>query len=101
MRLAAALREAGLPHQALAELRRVQRGRPGLLEASVQLGVVLYSLGRASDAVAQWRRVLAADPARRDARMYLKLVPEPAPDTGSGRLPPGRSPAGQPPPGDR
>lgn len=80
MRLAAALREAGLPHQALAELRRVQRGNPELVEASVQLGVVLYSLGRASDALGQWRRVLAADPSRRDARMYLRLVREPASD---------------------
>ena len=74
IRLASALREAGLPQQALAELGRVLRASPGLLDAVVQIGVVEYSLGRSEEAVARWQAALAQDPARRDAAMYLRLL---------------------------
>jgi hypothetical protein len=52
----------------------VQRSNPAFLDASVQRGVTLYSLGRTSEAVAQWSDVLERDPGRADARMYQRLV---------------------------
>jgi len=42
----------------------------------VQLGLTYYALGRAQDARERWEAVLRHDPARRDARMYLRLVTE-------------------------
>lgn len=74
VRLSAVLRDAGLPHRAIRELLRVRRNRPQLLEAGVQLGLTLYTLGRARDAVEQWRAVLERDPARADARTYIDMV---------------------------
>jgi tetratricopeptide (TPR) repeat protein len=74
LRLAATLREAGLPHQALAELERVRRANPAWLDAGVQAGLVHYSLGRADEAAREWRAVLERDPKRRDAAMYLRML---------------------------
>jgi tetratricopeptide (TPR) repeat protein len=73
-RLAIALREAGFPDRALAELARVRRANPDLLDAAVQSGVTLYTLGRAEEAIAEWRGVLERDRTREDARMYLRMV---------------------------
>lgn len=73
-RLGITLREAGLPDRALAEFARVRRGNPDFLDASVQAALTLYTLGRADEAVARWREVLERDPAREDARMYLRMV---------------------------
>jgi len=73
-RLAVTLREAGLPDRALAELARVRRGNPDFLDASVQIGLTLYTLGRCDEALAEWRGVVERDPAREDARMYLRMV---------------------------
>src|SRR5262249_34067989 len=44
-RLAVALRERGLPDQAIRELARVLRAKPAFVDASVQLGLVHWSLG--------------------------------------------------------
>ena len=74
VRLSVVLRDAGLPHRAIRELLRVRRNRPQLLEAGVQLGLTLYTLGRAHDAIEQWRAVLERDPARDDARTYIRMV---------------------------
>jgi len=74
LRLGVALREAGLPHQALAEFQRIRRSHAGLGDAAVQTGLTLYTLGRAEEARQEWEQVLQAEPARRDARMYLRLV---------------------------
>jgi tetratricopeptide (TPR) repeat protein len=73
-RLGVALREAGLPSRSIAELQRVLRANADYLDAQVQLGVTYYTLGRAAEARAQWSAVLARDPAREDARMYLRLL---------------------------
>jgi tetratricopeptide (TPR) repeat protein len=73
-RLAVALREAGLPHQALEEFGRIRRSHSGFLDADVQAGLTLYTLGRADEARREWQAVLEADPDRQDARMYLRLV---------------------------
>jgi len=73
-RLATALREAGLPDRALAELDRVRRGNPDFLEAAVHRALTLYTLGRTGEAIDAWRRVLERDPTREDARMYLRMV---------------------------
>jgi tetratricopeptide (TPR) repeat protein len=73
-RLAVTLREAGLPDQALAELARVRRGNPDFLDASVQIGLTLYTLGRCDEAEAEWRGVVERDRLREDARMYLRMV---------------------------
>jgi cytochrome c-type biogenesis protein CcmH/NrfG len=40
----------------------------------VQLGLTYWSLGRTEQAIAEWQRVLSAEPERADARMYLRLV---------------------------
>lgn len=74
LRLAVALREAGLPHQSLAELQRLRRVNPGWLDAGVQIGLVLYALGRSEEAVREWRSVLAREPERRDAAMYVRML---------------------------
>ncbi len=73
-RLASALREAGLPDQALRELRRILRVNPDFLAAQVQLGLTYYTLGRTPEAVREWRDALQRDPARREARWYLRMV---------------------------
>jgi tetratricopeptide (TPR) repeat protein len=86
-RLAIALREAGFPDRALAELARVRRAVPGLLDAAVQTGLTLYTLGRADEAVAQWRAVLEQDRLREDARMYLRMVGASRPPGPSGSAP--------------
>ena len=36
--------------------------------------MTLYTLGRTDDAIAEWEAVLAKDPTREDAKMYLRLV---------------------------
>ena len=69
-----ALRQAGLPNRALAEFRRVQRSHGDYLDAAVQAGLTLYTLGRADDARREWQGVLQQDPEHREAQMYLRLV---------------------------
>jgi hypothetical protein len=58
----------------------VRRASPGLLDAAVQVGVALYSLGRSEEAVREWQAVQARDPERRDAAMYLRLVAQAGPE---------------------
>jgi len=74
MRLAVALRESGLPNQALAELKRLRRANPAWLDTGVQIGLVQYALGRSEQAVTEWRAVLDREPERRDAAMYLRML---------------------------
>jgi tetratricopeptide (TPR) repeat protein len=73
-RLAVALREHGLPDQALRELDRVLRANPGYVDAIVQRGLTLWSLGQADRAAAAWRDVVRLEPDRPDAPLYLRLV---------------------------
>ena len=56
------------------EFRRCLRANPDFLDASVQLGLTLYTLARTAEAVAEWNSVLARDASNADARMYLRLV---------------------------
>ena len=72
--MAIALREAGLPHKAVEDLKRVLRARPGYLDAAVQLGLSYYTLGRSQEAVREWQAVLRRDPSREDVRIYLRMV---------------------------
>jgi tetratricopeptide (TPR) repeat protein len=72
-RLAVALREHGLPDQAIRELVRVLRAKPALVDASVQLGLVHWSLGQADRAGELWREALRAAPDREDIQAYLRL----------------------------
>jgi tetratricopeptide (TPR) repeat protein len=88
-RLAITLREAGFPDRALAELARVRRANPDLLDAAVQAGLTLYTLGRSEEALAEWRGVLERDRTREDARMYLRMVTR---SLGSQLDPPGKLP---------
>lgn len=73
-RLALALRESGLPDQAIRELVRVERANPSLVDVPIQLGLVHWSLGRAEQAAEQWRRALALDAGRTDVQAYLRLA---------------------------
>ncbi len=73
-RLAVTLREHGLPTQAIAELSRILRDNEQYAEARVQLGLTYYTLGRLPEAIEAWRQVAEAEPARDDARMYLRMV---------------------------
>lgn len=73
-RLAMTLRDAGLPNQAIQELRRVLRENPRHLASMVQLGVTYYTLGRSDEATRVWEQVLALEPGRGDAAMYLRMV---------------------------
>ena len=57
-------------------------------EMMVQSGLTLYSLGRATDAIRSWTQVLANEPTREDAQMYLRLVRTRKP------VPPAASPRG-------
>ncbi|NNL86886.1 MAG: tetratricopeptide repeat protein [Myxococcales bacterium] len=82
-RLAVTLREQSLPTQAIAELTRILRANEQYAEARVQLGLTYYTLGRLPEAIAAWRTVAAAEPAREDARMYLRMVRETATDGGA------------------
>src|SRR5262249_44610352 len=54
-RLGVTLREAGFPDRALAELARVRRGNPDLLDAAVQTGLTPYPPGRGEEAMAGGR----------------------------------------------
>ena len=58
----------------MTQLRRVLHERPGLHEASIQLGLTLYTLGRTGEAIREWNTVVEKDPTREEARMYLRLV---------------------------
>jgi len=73
-RLAVALRDAGLPFQALTELERILDARPELVASRLQQGLTWYGLGRLDEARRAWREVLALDPTRREAAMYLRLI---------------------------
>ena len=77
------MREAGLPDRALAEFARVLRGNPDFLDALVQTGLTLYSLGRTDEAIGQWKAVLVRDRRREDARMYLRMVARSGADLGN------------------
>jgi tetratricopeptide (TPR) repeat protein len=73
-RLGIALREAGLPNHAIGEFKRVLRTHSDYLESAVQLGLTYYTLGRTPKALEEWESVLARDPSREDARMYIRMV---------------------------
>lgn len=96
-RLAIALREAGLPFQALAELERILDARPELVASRVQQGLTWYGIGRLDEARRAWREVLVLDPTRREAAMYLRLIDgaddRSASTSGELGLPPSTSPA--------
>jgi tetratricopeptide (TPR) repeat protein len=74
VRLAATLRDGGYPDRAIRELLRVRRAHPQLVEAGVQLGLTFFSLGQTARAVDEWRAVLERNPARDDARTYIRMV---------------------------
>jgi len=77
-RLAVALREKGLPDQAIRELARVLRAKPAFVDATVQLGLVHWSLGQAERAAEVWREALRTAPGREDIEAYLRLCTRPA-----------------------
>lgn len=73
-RLAVALREAGLPAQAATEFQKILAAHAGLLDSQIQLGLTWYTMGRTTDAIAEWTAVLEKDPGHDEACMYLRLV---------------------------
>ena len=73
-RLGVVLREAGLPHQAAEEFKRILRAERGLVETRIQLGLTYYSLGRADEALAEWDRAAAGAPEREDVNVYRRML---------------------------
>lgn len=76
-RLAVSLREKALPDQAIRELTRVLRANPTFIDASVQLGLVHWSLGQAERAADLWREALRGAPGRADIQAYLRVCDRP------------------------
>ena len=74
LKLAHALRDAGLADQALTEYRTASESAPAYLPARVALGAALHACGKVDEARDQWELVLQQDPAHRTASMYLKLA---------------------------
>jgi tetratricopeptide (TPR) repeat protein len=64
----------GLPRPRARRARARAPREPGRLDAAVQTGLTLYTLGRGEEAIAEWRAVLERDRTREDARMYLRMV---------------------------
>ena len=60
----------------MAEFQKILEDRPGFVAARVHLGVTLYSMGRAEEALKEWTEVLRLDPANKSCQMYINLVKE-------------------------
>ena len=72
-KLAAALRENNELVNSLKELKTVLRSNAKYLPAIIQLGITYYSMGKNSEAVKSWKKVLAENPENENAHMYIKL----------------------------
>lgn len=74
IRLAAALREAGLLEEGLAEVEHVLENRPGEVSALIQQGILLYLLGNKENARRAWEEALFRDPLNKLVQLYLHTL---------------------------
>lgn len=74
IRLAAALREAGLLEEGLAEIEHVLENRPGEVSALIQQGILLYLLGKKENARRAWEEALFRDPLNKLIQLYLHTL---------------------------
>jgi tetratricopeptide (TPR) repeat protein len=71
------LREMGDVAGAIGELERVRSENPKFIAGRLKLGLGYHAAGRRDEAAAEWRAVLALEPADRTAPMYLALLESP------------------------
>lgn len=74
LKMAKALRDLGRLNDSLAELVRLREEKPGYLPARLQLGILLWAVGRLSEARAEWDYVLSREPDNRLATFYKAAV---------------------------
>lgn len=74
VRLAIALRESGRLEDGLAELDRATADKPDLVSALVQRGIILYLLGRKSEARESWENALFREPLNKLVQLYLNTL---------------------------
>jgi len=74
IRLAVALREAGLLEEGLAEVEHVLENRPGEVSALIQQGILLYLLGKKGNARRAWEEALFRDPLNKLVQLYLHTL---------------------------
>jgi len=74
IRLAVALREAGLLEEGLAEVEQVLENRPGEVSALIQQGILLYLLGKKENARHAWEEALFRDPLNKLVQLYLHTL---------------------------
>jgi cytochrome c-type biogenesis protein CcmH/NrfG len=74
MKVVETLVRVGEPHRALKELRSLINAFPSFITARLKLGVLLYESGNVAEAVEEWERVLAREPAHPEAKRLLQLA---------------------------
>ena len=74
VRLGNVYRDMGNHGAAREVLTAATQASPTYQPARLELGVVLYSLGRRDEAKAQWQEVLRVEPENKRASMYLKMI---------------------------
>lgn len=74
MKVVETLVRLGESHKALKELRSLISNFPSFMTARLKLGVLLYESGSVAEAVEEWERVLAREPAHAEAKRLLQLA---------------------------
>ncbi len=74
VRLVSALREAGHPEQALAEVEAFLSESPGNAAALTQKGILMYLSGNRAKARHAWEEALYRDPLNRVVQVYLNTL---------------------------
>lgn len=74
VRLVVALREAGRPEEAMAEVDAFLAGAPGSAPALIQKGVLHYIAGNHGLARRSWEEALYRDPLNKTVQVYLNAV---------------------------
>lgn len=74
-KLALCYREAGNKKAALTEYKRIVKEKAGYVDAHIQLGVTLYSMGQAREAHKIWEKIAREQPKNQLVKVYLRLQP--------------------------
>lgn len=73
VQMAKCMSKSGEKEAAVAFLKRTLESSPKSVEAKVQLGILLHSQRRLSEAQREWQDALAMDPENKSAQMYLSM----------------------------